>query len=122
MHFKNDTLGFLEGSCNKKYYLFEMDIHGSKGRIQIKDNQPLKDKKIFLWKKGHYENWYGLIEQELPKIEYKPMISNAIGEIIECIKENKKSRSNGEEAYHTLKITNALEESYRLGKKVCIKD
>lgn len=118
IHFKNDAIGFLEGSCNKDYYIFEIDLQGSRGRIQIKDNQPVRDKKIFLWKESNYKDWYGLAEQKLPRVEYRPMMSNAIEEIVKCIKENKKSTSSGEEAYKSLKITNLLEKSYQLGKKV----
>ncbi len=118
MSFKNGVLCFLDGSCNKNYAIFELILDGKEGRIRIEDNLPVRDKRIELWKKGNYNNFYGLIKVNLPKIEYKTPILNAVRDVVDCIKKRKESISSGYNAYKIMELTEAIEKSATIGRRV----
>lgn len=95
-NFNNDVLGFLEGSCQKKYLLFELDIQLTDGRVSITEN----GSKIKLWK-----NYQGsLLEVQTSQIKTSSTIMNAINSNLNCLEYGAKSPSSGKDGAYALEI------------------
>lgn len=111
LSFNNGIKGFLHGSCKKDYLIFEIDIHGKRGRIKIEDN----GEKIRLWKSKNNK-----LEEKKPSFKKENRMIKAVNEIIDCIKRDKESISNGIEAYKTLELMIAIKKSAKNGIKIKI--
>jgi predicted dehydrogenase len=96
LNFNNDIVGFLEGSCHKKYLLFELDIHFTDGRISIINN----GQKIDLWRHNK-----GLLSQ-LPDVNIKlnSTIMNAVNSNIDCLEFGTETPSSGKDGFYALEI------------------
>ncbi|HDM78842.1 MAG TPA: Gfo/Idh/MocA family oxidoreductase [Deltaproteobacteria bacterium] len=128
--FKNRTSGFVDGSIRKKYFIFEIDIQGTSGRIRISDN----GRSFELWGIKESENYGGYKELDLKPFLALPSApapaSNrmwsssvtcnvkAVEEIIECVEQNKESVSSGAEGRAALELALAFHESSAVGAKV----
>jgi len=68
IEFKNRVILFLEAGGNRKYFNFELDIQGTKGRIKIGNEY----KEIWLCKKSQrYSHFFELAPVKFPKIPDK---------------------------------------------------
>ena len=96
LNFNNNIVGFLEGSCHKKYLLFELDIHFTDGRISIINN----GQKIDLWRHNK-----GLLSQ-LPDVNIKlnSTIMNAVNSNIDCLEFGTETPSSGKDGFYALEI------------------
>jgi predicted dehydrogenase len=108
--FKNKAYSFVD-STTKDFLIFEIDLHGSKGRIRISDN----GRKSELWvarDSKNYTNIKELIPEKFPNSSNKrnSMIF-AVEHLIGCIENDVNPICNGEDGKAALEIALAFHES-----------
>lgn len=111
--------------CDIDYSLFEMDVIGTKGRIQlINGGESVIYHKIVQSLK-HSENME-LHEYELsPYLEadlYKYEMTNGVKHLISCIKNNTESASSGEDGYKSLLLITAFLDSAISKEKIYLEE
>jgi len=110
IEFKNGVRGYLEGSVKNDYLLFEVEVFATDGSISIRDN----GKTVEIKKKRKSINYTGVNELRpfrVPKIKYRPMMYNAVDNIVECLNKGTECASTGTDGYKALQIIEALKES-----------
>jgi predicted dehydrogenase len=119
--FKNGIVGSVIGSNLKQYFIFEIDIHGTQGRISIKD-----DGKIFeFWtsnkEKKHIDNNRpGEIVQRNISIETKNSMIAAIEDVVATIENGGEGMCTGQDGKAALELALAFHKSAQTGEKVML--
>lgn len=120
--FENGVVGYAIGSSIKEYLIFEIDIQGTKGRINIMNNG-----KIFKYwtcdeTKLHvdYNNYNELKIKNLPQIEQNNVIVTAIEDIIRAIEEDRDGMCSGKDARKALEIALAIHKSALSNAKILL--
>ncbi len=118
--FRSGALGFIEGGGSRKYFNFEMDIQGSKGRLLIGND----GRKLYLTKKSKRFSGFQELEQVSfpePKKIINPFEGGA-RETLKCIQTGKDGMSDGTDGLKALKLIFGIYRSAQLkGKKINIK-
>lgn len=117
----NALIGFENGvtatvcGVGKEYFLFEMDIQGSKGRIRIGNNGVYEYYRKE--KSTHYQGFTELVRKKFPAL-YKPVNGwhRIMHDLCASVK-GKKSRSSGEAARDSLSIALAMHLSQASGNE-----
>lgn len=107
--FENDVTVTVCG-IGKEYFLFEMDIQGSKGRIRIGNNGVLE-----LWRKKkskHYQGFSELVREPFPSLVKPRNGWFAICEDLVCSAKGKESVSSGNDAKRSLEIAIGMHVSH----------
>ena len=123
--FTNGVYGYLKGtSIDSSFYMFEIDLLFSKGRITIADD----GREINIWKFSDSENRSGsgyktLVESNEIKTdpENERMLA-AIENLIECIENNITPSSDGLNALEVHKFIEGIKISNKLNKKIIYKN
>lgn len=123
VHFNNGVIGSVIGSSKKQYLIFEIDIHGTQGRITIRDNG-----KIFeLWTsdKGRkhidYNTPNELILEKFPRIKRKNSMIAAIEDVIRAVEQNNEGMCTGIDGRGALELALAIYKSAEeKGEKVSL--
>ena len=117
MCFKNGTIGFVEGSSKKQYLIFEIDIHGTRGRINIRDNG-----KIFeLWtpdkerKHIDYNTPNELVLEKFPQVERKNGMIAAVNDMVRIIEQDGEGMCTGRDGGGALELALAFHKSAQEG-------
>lgn len=118
--FKNGALAAIQSLDSSNYLIFEQDMLGSKGRIRI--GRSGYEYEFFKVKDSNFFSEY----KELYKVE-EPLVDQPVGEpmlyavkhLVECIKENTKPISNGDDGLAVIELISALLQSAsKNGKRV----
>jgi len=118
-HFKSGAVGFLSGTSRRDHEFFEIDIHGTKGRIQFHDTNVIykEEGNVSYFVKGNDST--NLARESFPSVEGKNLMISAIEEVLECVKSDRKSISSGYDGMCAVELMFALKKSYE--KKCMIK-
>lgn len=117
VHFNNGVIGCAMGSSKKQYLIFEIDIHGTQGRISIRDNG-----KIFeLWKpdkeRKHidYNTPNELVLEKFPQVERKNSMIAAVEDIVRTIEQDGEGMCTGRDGRGALELALAFHKSAQEG-------
>lgn len=117
MCFKNGVIGSVIGSSKKQYLIFEIDIHGTQGRIHIRDN----GKTFELWtpdeEREHidYNTPNELILEKSPRVERKNSMIAAVEDVIRAVERDREGMCTGRDGRATLEIALAFHKSAQEG-------
>lgn len=117
MHFKNGVVGAVLGSSNKQYLIFEIDIHGTQGRIHIRDN----GRTFELWtpdkEREHidYNTPNELILEKSPQIERKNGMIAAVEDVVRAVEQDREGMCTGRDGRAALEIALAFHKSAQEG-------
>jgi len=111
IRFKNEVNCAVQACDSSSYGIFEMDILGEKGRINLTDLgfsaefYEVKESDLFTGYRGLHrtESPFGS-----PKVEY---MTNAIKDMVECVEKGKVPESSGEDGRAALELICAFHES-----------
>ncbi|MCX6666557.1 MAG: Gfo/Idh/MocA family oxidoreductase [Euryarchaeota archaeon] len=115
--FKNGVIGSVIGSSKKQYFIFEIDIQGTMGRVKIWDD----GNNLELWtpdmKKTHidYNTPNKLISQMITTVKKKNYMISAIEDVIESIERNEESLCTGYDGMAALELSLACHKSAQCG-------
>lgn len=116
LHFVSGARGFLNGSARRSYLIVEFDLQFENGRILIGNNG--RNFKTIEPRESKYYDGINELSSEVPSCyKLNSTFKSAVDEIVECLDENKESRSSGKEALKTLEVLVALSESSKNGNK-----
>lgn len=123
LFFKNGVIGTAIGSSKKQYLIFEIDIHGTQGRINIRDNGEIFE----LWtpdkekKRIDYNTDTKLILDKFPLVKRKNSMIVAVEDVIKTIKEDSEGMCTGVDGRAALELTLAFHKSSQEeGRKVSL--
>ena len=115
--FKNGVIGSVIGSSKKQYLIFEIDIHGTQGRIHIRDN----GRTFELWtpdkEREHkdYNTPNELILEKSPRVERKNSMIAAVEDVIRAVKQDSEGMCTGRDGRATLELALAFHKSAQEG-------
>jgi predicted dehydrogenase len=102
MKFENGVVGFLDGSSNKNYLVFEIEIEFQGGKLKLSNN----GEKLDIW--INYEKKLKKIKNE--KIKIRPMMENAVNHIVKVMKEHcNNDICNGEDGLKVIELIECIE-------------
>ncbi len=112
--FKSGIMGYILGD-GRKYFIFELDILGDKGRIRVGNNM------FELWLEEESKNYSGFRELGLVSadvgIKAPSAFVSAISEIVGAIEGRGSVTCSGDDAYKAMELAVAVYESaYREGE------
>ena len=119
VHFKNGIAGAVIGSSKKQYLIFEVDIHGTQGRIHIRDN----GRTFELWtpdterKHINYNTPNELILEQISPIERKNNMIAAVEDVIRAVKQDSEGMCTGRDGRAALELALAFHKSAQEGGK-----
>jgi len=104
MKFKNGVIGFLDGSSNKDYLVFEIEMQFRNGKIILSNN----GEKL--------EIWFNLNDKlrklRNKKIIAKPMMENAVNHLVEIMtKRSLNNVCNGNDGFEVIKLIEKIEQN-----------
>jgi predicted dehydrogenase len=105
---KNGARAFIEGGGERSYFLFEVDIQGTKGKIVIGNNG------FKYFKSGISKRFSGYNELEeimLPRYDYVNVFSKAFDDLVSSVKNDKQPISDGTDGLKALEVIITLYES-----------
>ena len=108
--FENGAIGFLAGTSRRDHEFFEIDIHGTKGRIIFNDTNVIygEEDKVLLFKKDNI----GTILKKVPfpKVQPKNLMVCAINEVLACIEKNRDNICSGYDGLKTIELMEKLKQ------------
>ncbi|RLA81326.1 MAG: hypothetical protein DRG33_00810 [Deltaproteobacteria bacterium] len=117
VHFKNGIAGAVLGSSKKQYLIFEVDIHGTQGRIHIRGN----GRTFELWtpdterKHISYNTPNELILEQISPIERKNNMIAAVEDVIRAVKQDSEGMCTGRDGRAALELALAFHKSVQEG-------
>jgi predicted dehydrogenase len=105
-----DTLGTINVLPNRNYMMFEVDVHGTEGRVVISNNSNkleayrVGDSKLY----PEYNELVAYRRVEKFILPHSKCFINAVNDIIECIGTDKECKSNGYTATRTLEVVEKI--------------
>jgi len=112
INFDNDIIGYVTG-IGKRYFVFEMDIMGSEGRIRIGNGM------FQCYQRGvskRYSEFSELQRVDIPPFQKEPSgLIFAVNDIVKSLEEGHDSRCSGRAARQSLEIALAAHESHMRG-------
>jgi UDP-2-acetamido-3-amino-2,3-dideoxy-glucuronate N-acetyltransferase len=120
LEFKNDVKGHVFVSWIHPYKEQKLVVVGSKGMVVFDD--VIKEKLLFYphlieWKNGKIPVAQKA-EHEIVPVEAGEPLKNELSHFIECVKDRKKPKTDGEEGLKVLKVLENTEKSIKEGKPV----
>lgn len=120
LRFRNGALGFIEGGGARKYFNFELDIQGSRGRIYIGNG----GRELFLTRKSKRFTGFQELERApfpQPKQYESPFVGGA-RDMVRCLNTRADSHSSGIDGLKALEVILSTYRSAQLnGKRIKIK-
>jgi len=119
MHFKNGVIGTAIGSSKKQYLIFEIDIHGTQGRIYIRDN----GRTLELWtpdkEREHidYNTPNELTLEKSPRVERKNSMIAAVEDVVRAVERDREGMCTGRDGRAALELALAFHKSAQEGGK-----
>jgi len=124
LKFKNGIFCTVQACDVKKFLVFDLDIIGSKGRLKLLHSgfdyeyYTVKDSHVFSGQKELYKSEKSPIDRNIIR---EPMV-DGVRHLVECLKNNKKPISNGEDGLKSLELICAFHESAKkMGKKIFLR-
>lgn len=112
---ENGITGYAEAVDDSRYYIFEIDLYLSGGKIEMRNSG---DDVFYYTTKNHYlfEGYkeFTLVSHESGILK-DSCIKNAVENISRCLKGNGMPACTAEDAYYPMRVAEALERSYKTG-------
>ena len=107
---------FLEAGGSREYFMFELDISATKGRIVIGNGY----ERLYLNKKSKlYSGFHDLIEKKFPKTVNKNCFQNEYQEVKKLLSDKILSiTSSGHDGYKAVEVIHSIYLSSFLKKKI----
>ncbi len=114
---KNGIMCTVEAGGKRDYFAFELDIHGTKGRIVIGNG-------ILKWYQSRESQYYvgfkDLVEQEFPQFPYQTQFLNEMDAVVDYLEHKTIPQSTGNDGYKALELIYALYYSAIRSEKIFI--
>jgi len=120
LRFKSGALGFIEGGGARKYFNFELDIQGSKGRILIGND----GRELYVARKsGRFTGFNELKRAEFPEpSRLQSPFTGGAREMARCVRTGRDSISSGRDGLKALEVIFSIYKSAQLnGKRIKMK-
>ena len=120
LRFKSGALGFIEGGGARRYFNFELDIQGSKGRILIGNN----GRELHVAKRSsRFSGFHELKKVSFPEPgRYESPFIRGARDMVRCVQTGRQSVSSGQDGLRALEIILSIYKSAQMqGKRIKIK-
>ncbi len=120
LRFKSGALGFVEGGGARKYFNFELDIQGEKGRILIGNS----GRELYITRKsGRFTGFQELERAKFPEPRrLESPFTLGAKDMVRCVRTGQQSVSSGRDGLKALEVILSIYKSAQLrGKRIKVK-
>jgi predicted dehydrogenase len=117
--FESGAGGHLAGGDALAYTLFEIDLLGTRGRLRITDLGETFE--VFeVTDSPRFSGYRELTPRESYRDGLRDVLRHAVDDLVRCLDEGRTPRCSGADGLAALRIAEAVRESTRTGRKVCV--
>jgi hypothetical protein len=120
MEFECGASGFLHGCNENAFSIFEMDIMGTTGRIQVLD----QGNTVHYYRLAEDPNYSGYKALLLEKTDRKGLgdvLLNIVNDVVSCLDKGTKPLCSGKDGVIALEISLAAKSSVHYNRRICMK-